>query len=762
MQYKAIGKRVPGLGTVKKARGKEVYLSDLKFPSMLHGKILRSPYPHAKILKIDASEAERLPGVFSVITADDTPKIKFSFYPHLADQLPLAEKKVCYIGDPVAAVAAVDELTAEKAIELIKVEYEKLPAIFDPEEAIKPAAPRIHEQFQNNISFHLHREFGDVDRAFKEADFVFESEYKTSKPVHCCLETRVCIAYFDASEGSLAIWASTQCPHTLREEVSRVLKLPQNKVRIIKGTMGGGFGSRTVMDMNIPIAAILSQKTGKYVKIANTREEEFEIAKTRYPYIIKLKTGVKGSGQILAREAKILVDNGAYNDKGPATLYLSTHVFSVLYAVPNIKTDAYIVVTNKQPGTAFRGFGNPQLNFAAESQMDEIAERLKIDPVELRLKNANSSEPHMTVSGAKIATCGLKECIQVIKSVKEIKVGNRKRQKGGTKRRGIGMAVFAHCGAGTRYYKFNSTNAFLKIGRDGTIFVVTPVADMGQGTKTAMAQIAAEELGVGIENISLVLDDTDIIPYDLGAFGSRETVICGNAVRDAAAKAREEVFQFAGEFLNTNPEYLKSENGVISAKDDPKKSISFSEVVERIFRRGKTISTVGHFVDTTLPTDDNLKKGTGTLFPSYTFGAHAVEVKVDVETGRIEILKVIGAYDIGKAINPTLVEGQVEGAIVQGLGFALSEDTVLENGKVVNSNFLDYKILRSADIPQIGTFIVETNDPFGPYGAKGIGEPALVPIAPAVANAIYDAIGVRIRHLPITAESVLQALRAEE
>lgn len=321
------------------------------------------------------------------------------------------------------------------------------------------------------------------------------------------------------------------------------------------------------------------------------------------------------------------------------------------------------------------------------------------------------------------------------------------------------MGVFCHSGAGTRYYKFNSTDAYVKIGRDGTVFLTTPVADVGQGTRTAMVQIAAEELGVGVDDIVLLLDDTDTIPYDLGAFGSRETVICGNAVKLAAMQAREEILQFAEGILDTEASALTIQNGLIRDRENENISIPFPDAIERIFRSGTTISTIGHFIDTTLPTDENLATGTGPLFPSYSFGAIMVEVEIDITTGQITVMRVVGAYDIGQLINPTLVEGQIEGAVVQGLGFALTEDLIEEKGSIINPDFMDYKIFTAADIPHMESLFIERDDPFGPYGAKGIGEPGLVPMAPAVANAVYDAIGVRIRDLPITPEKVCQALK---
>jgi len=514
--------------------GQSVPRKDGLIPGMLYGKVLRSPYPNARILKIDTTEAQKIPGVRGVITAKDTPGVLFSFMGR-ADKLALCEDKVRYVGDEIAAVAADTPEIAEEAVRKIIVEYKKLPTVYDPEEAMKPEALLLHEETGSNIVFETHKNFGDVDKAFKNADYIFENRYDTSKVAHCCLETRGTIALYEG--GEVTVWSPTQAPHTLRKELSLILNIPIGKVRVIRTMAGGAFGSRLVLDAKEPIAVWLAQKTKRPVKIVNTREEEFVTAKHRYPYIIYLKTGVTKEGKIIARHTRVIVDNGAYNDKGPATLNFSGVFHSVIHSVPNLKFDAYIVYTNKGMGTAFRGFGNPQLHYALETQMDIIAKKLKIDPVELRLKNVNKPG-EVASSGARISSCGLQECITTAakkfnwrEKKNSIAISNSIKSN---KRKGIGMAVMVHSGSGSRHYKYNSTDCFIKISEDGTVSVITPIPEIGQGSTTIIAQIVAEVLNISTDDIHIVSDDTNVIPFDLGVFGSRGTFVSGNAAKAAA------------------------------------------------------------------------------------------------------------------------------------------------------------------------------------------------------------------------------------
>jgi len=750
--FAVIGKNVPRIDSIPKVTGEARYTCDLKLPGMLWGAILRSPHPHAKILRVNLERAKGLTGVRAVITAEDVPQNRFSFIQALADKNIFCREEARYIGDEIAAVAAVDRDTAEEALQLIEVEYEPLPAVFDPEAAMAPDAPRVHDR-ENNIVYEFHKSFGEVDKAFELCDVVCEDRYLTHQLAHCCMETSNCIAQVDSS-GGLTLYVNTQAPHTQRQELARILGLPIGKIRVVNSNMGGGFGSKLVMDMKGPIAACLSMRTNKPVKIINSRQEEFSTAKTRYPYIMDIKVGATKEGRILSRQARVIVDNGAYNDKGPSTLSFASMMFNVLYDVPNTQFDACLVYTNKQFGTAFRGFGNPQIAFATECQLDDLAKRLKMDPIELRMKNLNKPNS-MTTHGARITSCGMQECMEV--SAKAIGWSEKRREP--KKFRGIGMANMVHSGAGSRYYGFNSNDAFVKIADDGTVTLITSALDMGQGAQTTMAQIVAEELGVKMESLKVLTNDTDLTPYDLGSYGSRATFICGNAAKLAARDARKELVFVAGEMLEANPEDLVVKNGVVHVAGSPGKSIPVAEIVQySVSKKGSSISGRGHFVDT-LASGADITAGYLTHIPTFAFATQMAEVEVDPETGKVKVLKIVAAHDTGTAINPVSAEGQIEGGVVQGFGYALMEKLSVKDGRVENISFLDYKIPNSGDIPDIETILVETEDPDGPFGAKGVGEPGLVPTAPAIVNAIYDAIGVRFKELPVTPEQVLKALR---
>jgi len=753
MTWKVIGKGLPKIDSISKVTGEAQYTVDLKLPGMLYGNILRSPLPHAKIKSIDTSRAEELQGVHAVITAKDVPLNKFSFFQWLADKTILCSDKVRYVGDEVAAVAAVDEETALEALSLINVEYEPLPAVFDVEGAMNPGAPLIHDK-EKNIGFHVERLFGDPDKAFEECDYICEDRYVTGQVSHCCLEVSNCIVKWDSS-GRLTIWTNTQAPHTQRQEIARILGIPIRNVRIINSTMGGGFGSKLVIDMKLPIAAILSKKTGCPVRIENSRVEEFSTAKTRYSYTIYVKTGAKKDGRLWAREMKVIGDNGAYHDKGPATLNFSSMMFGTLYNIPNIRYEGNLVYTNKQMGTAFRGFGNPQIAFACETQLDVLANKIGMDPLELRLRNANQPD-QMTFCGAEITSCGMKECMEA--AARAIGWEEKRRGKG---LRGVGLANMVHTGAGGRFYGYNAADAFIKLSDDGTVTLITPAQDMGQGAHTVMAQIVAEELGVNLEDINVISNDTDLTPYDLGSWGSRTTFMNGNAVLDAARNTKKEIITVASEMLEAIPDDIILEGGRVFVKGSSDQ-YSFSELADyAINRRGVPISGKGRFVDK-LPSGYTIKEGFAKNIPTFAFGTQTAEVEIDEETGEVKVLKVVAAHETGTTINTLMAEGQIEGSVVQGIGYALMEGLTLKNGKVINDGFLDYKIPTIGDIPEIETILIETNDPHGPFGAKGIGEPGLVPTAPAIANAIFNAAGIMIKELPIIPEKILKALKEKK
>ena len=748
-EFSFIGKPVERVDGRDKATGDAKFLRDLEIPGLLYGKILRSPYPHARILSIDTERAKKLSGVRSVITAAETPQIKFSYVPHLADKLPLAKDKVRFVGDEVVAVAALDEDTAEEALKLIDVAYEELPAVFSPEEALAREAPRIHDG-ETNVAMRVSRNYGNVEEGFAHCDEIFEDRFSTHRVTHCCLETRGCIASFSRS-GQLTIWSTTQTPYALRNELARILGIPSSQIRVLKTHVGGGFGSRLVMDMIEPIASLLSKQTGRPVAIFNTRKEEFEYSSVRYPFTVELKTGVSKDGTLVARKANVIMDNGAYNEKGPSTLANAAMSFVYLYRAPHVQFEGSLVYTNTLHGAAFRGFGNPQITFAMECQMDIIAERLGIDPVEIRLKNIFRSGER-TDSGAVIQSAGLSECIE--QAVRQSGWNRREAKKDG-QHVGTGMAIMIHSGGGVRVYKYNAAEAFIKVHEDGKVNVLVGVSEHGQGATTVLAQIVAEETGVPLCDISISDTDTETNPMDLGAYASRTTYILGNTVQSGAREIREQLIKTAALAVEASPRDMEIKDGMICVKGSPKHGLSVKEAIRAHYAKGLPLSGRGRFVDP-IPPDMNPATGYGDICPVYSFSCVVATVEVNPKTGDVKVLSLVSANDLGQVINRLGAEGQVEGALLQGLGFAVLEEVLHDRGKVLNGNFLDYKIPTSLDVCPMKTIMVEANEATGPYGAKGVGEAALVPVAPAIANAIYDAVGIRFKDLPFKKERIYE------
>ncbi len=754
-----IGKRIPKMDAEEKVTGKAVYIQDLKVPGMLWGKILYSPHPHARILNIDTSAAERLPGVKAVLTGYNTPLIKFGFY---KDNIPLKRNKVCSCRDEVAAVAATDPDIAAEAIDLIRVEYEILPAIFDPEEAMKEGAPIIHEDHlggnekkpTNILNLPWKLVAGDVEEARKHSDYIAEDRFKLTWVNHCCMGTSGCIAQFDPRDN-LTIYSNTQIPALAQRDYIEALAamgLEGKKARVIKAKIGGAFGSKLDTYAYEYIAILLAHKTRKPVKIIFTREEEFFATSPRQPAIIDIAQGCKKDGTLTFRDVRMVLDNGAYTSWGATTPSVMMMPISSLYKVLNVRYVAKCVYTNNTYAQAFRGYGNPQATFAIESQMDILSEMAGMDPLDFRMRNANTPG-EVTPQHFYIKTCGLSECIDAVAQKLDWRQ-NRGRRDG----RGVGMASMIHVGGGARVYKSDGCGTIIKVDDFGTVNVITGATDMGQGADTVIAQIVSEELGVRVEDIVVTHTDTDICPWDVGAHASRTTFVAGNSARIAAQKVKEQLLEVASRSLGENPENLDIRDRVIFSKVDPEKKSPLGKVLRAChYTTGGRMVMAEHFYD---PPNENLdREFKGNLSVTYAYGTHGVEVEVDRDTGQVKILKYIAAHDVGRAINPMLLEGQVYGGAAMGIGYALTEQLVLKNGKVINPDFRDYKILTAADIPNIEAVVVETDDPSGPFGAKGIGEPGLVPTAPAIANAVYDAVGVRIKDLPITPEKVLAALK---
>ncbi|MBM4348959.1 MAG: xanthine dehydrogenase family protein molybdopterin-binding subunit [Deltaproteobacteria bacterium] len=749
-KYSIVGHPVPQIDASKKARGLAEFVSDLQFPGMLYGKVLRSPHPHARILHIDTSKARRLRGVKSIVTADDTPKIPFG--PRTEDWTIFAVDKVRFIGDEVAGVAAIDEETAEEALELIQVEYEELPAVFDPIEAMQPGAPLIHDRERNIVSeFKLNR--GDVDRAFMECDVLHSERYYTNQVYQAYLEPMACVAQFNPA-GKLTLYLATQIPSMTRITYAKALGLPLEKIRVVVPYYGGAFGAK--METNLHLAgAVLSQTSGKPVRMVNSREEDFVAGNPRVPMYIDLKVGAKKDGKLLAKEVRIIGGSGARAVYSMAIVATACYRVDSLYRFEHLKTEGLTVYTNTIPTACFRGFGNAQMTFALESSLDIIAEALNMDPAELRIRNGLKTG-EMSIHGWQIGSSGLEECVRKAVGASGWREKRRKKRFA----RGVGLACCNHV-SGNRAFsrEFDGGAGIVRIGREGNVLVYHGESDMGQGQSTVFAQIVAEELGVALDRIEVAPVDTDISPFGLGSFATRGTVFGGNGVKAAAQDAKRQILEIAAELFETIPSALEIKEGKIYVKDEPDRNLSFEKVAESCMLRrgGSPIVGTGTWIpDTVLP--DPVTKY-GNIAPAYPFACQVAEVEVDTETGHVHLLHYTAAHDVGQAINPQTTEGQIHGGVAQGIGWALMENMIVEKGRVLNPDFRDYVMPGPLDLPPIQSILVEPVDPNGPFGAKGIGEPALNPSPAAVANAIYDAIGVRFTELPITPERILKGLQ---
>ena len=751
-----VGKRVPKRDAPLKATGAAVYIQDMKVPGMLYGKILYSKYPHARIVKIDTSKAETLPGVKVVLTGADVPNnFKIGF---IKDNPPLKTGKVLSTRDEVAAVAAISPAIAEEAIDLIDVEYEELSGIFDPLEAMKEGAPMVHEEFKSNV-LKMPWKFvaGDVEAAKKESAFIAEDTFSTQWVTHCCLGTSGCIASFDVN-NNLTMYSNTQIPSLAQNDYLEALKafgLKNKRVRIIQCTIGGGFGSKLDTYAYEYIAILLALKARKPVKIVFSREEEFFATSPRQCTIMKITQGCDKEGKLTFREMEMVLDNGAYTSWGATTPSVMMVPISSLYKVPNIKYIAKCVYTNNTYSQAFRGYGNPQATFAIESCLDQLAEKADIDPLEMRRLNAN--EPgEVTPQNFKITSCGMKECIDEV--AKRLDWKNKRGKHNG---KGVGMASLIHVGGAARVYKSDGCGTIIKVDDNGKVDVITGSSEIGQGSETIISQIVAEVLGISIDDINVINNDTDICPWDVGAHASRTTFVAGNSALGAAKKIKAQIMEIAAKNLSEPPEALEIKDGIIFSMNDKERNIPLGKVLRKAhYTLGGKMLVAEHFYD---PPNENFDQNfKGNLSVAYAYGAHGVEVEVDKETGQVKILNYIAAHDVGKALNPMLLEGQIYGGGLMGIGYALGERMIFDKGYLKNGTFLDYKVPTVKDAPPVQAVIVETDEQAGPFGAKGIGEPGLVPTAPAIANAIYDAIGVRIKDLPITPEKVLRALKEKE
>jgi len=759
-----VGKRLARPDVPEKVTGAAIYGADLNLPGMLIGRILKSSYAHAKIVKIDTSKARDLPGVEVVITHEDVPKLPFTRsvmaegFPEPAyeaenkDQYILSDK-ARYVGDWIAAVAAADVYTAEEALDLIEVEYEELPAVFDPEEALQPGAPVIHDRWKNNLAGRIEHPFnrGDIERAFEESDYVVEFTGRNSRQKQAHMEPDVAVARWEPN-GRVTVWSPCQNMHLAKKALARrVLGIHEGQIRWITTTVGGGFGAR--MNFNLePLAVILAKLAGKPVKVIVTREEDFCGWNSRTEQRQTIKIGLKKDGRVHALSQRILSDAGAYLSHSGSISAVNMQATLGLLRSPNLYGEAKIAYTNNPTASGMRGYGNPEGQFILQQVIDMAAEKLGMDPVEFRLKNARGvGEPSMW-EPVKLDSCNLDQCIK--KGAE--KIGWKEKWQGwgkkkvGRFRRGVGMSIMTHA-SGAGGFLLEHSNAILKLHEDGSAQLTVSPCEMGQGILGVLSQIAAEASGLRYEDIYVITGDTDITLFDIGSHASRSTYVIGNAVVDAGKKLKHILLGHAAKRLRTTPEKLDIREGRVFLKDNPEKTVSVGEVShDLIYEYG----TEGQHIIVTG------KHQSLTHCPN--FQAGFAEIEVDIETGVIKVLKFVIAHDIGRAINPQNVEGGLEGGAVQGLGYALSEDLIIDKktGQVLTDSFATYKIPSTLDIPDIEIILVEEPAPTGPFGAKGVGEPGMTNVAPAIANALYDAVGVRINSLPITPEKVLEALKA--
>jgi len=745
----AVGKSLQRIDSVDKVTGSAKYASDIKLEKMLHAKLLRSPHAHAKVNHIDTSAAEKLPGVRAFATIFEVPKVIEYWFSLRTEkkkkQMFLHDNVVRFVGDPVLAVAADDQQTLDKALSLVKVEYEALPALYDPFAAMEETDTKIHSR--GNSAFKVNKSYGCIHEGFKNADIIIENTYHTSKQKHAALEPfGTCIAHYQ-SNGKLTVYSSTQLPHWSRHYLAGALGLPLNKVRVIKPYTGGAFGGRCGLIHGLEVmCSWLSRQTRRPVRMSFSREEDFIATETRHPMTIRMKTGVTGDGIIMANDVEIISDVGGYGTHyiGVIADCLSTGVG--LYKIPNYSFSATAVFTNKSLCGAFRGYGNPQMNFAQESQMDIIAEKLGMDPLELRLKNYRELGKIDPVLNEKIRSNGLRECLE---KGAELSGWEKKRCRlpgKDSRKRGIGLSIMMH-GTGAGKALPDPASATVMINTDGSVNLMTAAADEGQGNRTVLAQIASETLGIEFEKIAVSETDTETTPIDCGTHGSRQAYSGGLAVQAAATEARKQMFDYATKELGVIGDQLRIKDGVIFDIKDQDNKILISDLMRKI--QIEDMSVCEQIIGSAT--------GVAPAMPGY-YGAIFAEVEVDTETGEVKVLKLTSAFDVGRAINPDLVEGQIIGGGVMGMGFALTENLLIEDGRIINSSFADYRLLRACDVPEIVPIIVESNEPTGPFGAKCIGEGSMVNVASAISNAICHATGVRLTDLCMAPETILQGI----
>ena len=747
--FRVLNTHIHNVDGIAKVTGRAQYTFDIKLPGMLYGKILRSPHPHAKIINIDISKAMEIPGVQAVVSGKDTLGVKQGIwrrYKDLCDEAILPVDKVRYIGEPVAAVAAVTEEIAEKALDYIEVEYEVLPPTFEPLDAIKKDAPEIHEGFERNINVTRHIEWGEVEEAFEEAEYIREDWFKCGGQAHMCMETRAAVSSYTIDK-KMTIYHSNQSPYYMQGLMAGVLGMREGDIRVLSQYVGGGFGGKFELDGAIFCSAILSMKTFKPVKIVYTREEDFIATKRRTPMFYYTRTGVKKDGTFCAREAKVFTNGGAYTGMGATALYLTGFFHSFPYRWKGYRYDGYRVYTNTLPSTSMRGFGAPQAMWCSEQQIEWIAADLGLDPIEMRRKNSHH-EGYIVPGQATIASCGIDQCYD------EIKTWIKSKGKL-PKNRSIGISACGFMSGGIFNWfdsPYSFSSAVVTVNNDGTVELHVGCQEIGQGSNTTMAIICAEALGCKVGDVKVHSGDTDHCPADLGAWGSRQTLMAGNAVKMAAESVKKQLLEFAYAQAGLNIVYdLDIKDGWVHAIARPERGENFDALVKRATRGkdGQRIMGRGYYTP----------HRKGMISPAYSYMLQGVEVEVDEETGKIRLCDSLTAHDCGQPINHLGLIGQLEGAFSMAAGYGYLEYMPFEDGKMMNPNLVDYKMIRAPEMPPANIAEIDTYEPEGPYGAKEAGEGLTNPTAAAIGNAIFHRFGVQMKECPVRPEMIVNALK---
>ena len=779
-EFQVLNTRAPRVDGPAKATGQAKYADDLSVQGMLWGAILHSPLAHARILHIDTSKALKLPGVKAVVTAKEAGLIKYGVSPARYDETLYAHEKVRYVGDEIAAVAAVDQATAQAAVDLIKVDYEELPAVFDMFEAMKDGAPQVHNEFPGNINAEVHQEFGETEAAMATADLVVDNKFLSKRQDAAFIEPPACLAVFDL-HGRLTLHASTQVPHYVMRTIAMVLQIPVGNVRVVKPYVGGGFGPKseaTPLEMS---AVLLARQTGKPVKMVASREEVFLHSRARHQFYAEMSLGLKNDGTMVALKNKALLDGGAYTSFGIATVYYSGSLLGGPYKLQAMLYDGYRIYTNKPCCGAQRGHGGVIHRAAFEQLLDEAAEKLGMDPIELRLKNI-MRRGDITVNELDMSSLGMQECIEAVRDASGWKEKKGKLPKG----KGIGSSCgFFVSGAGYPIYRSDTyhSTVVIKISEDGgTATVLTGSAEIGQGSDTIFSMMAAETLGIPFENVRIISGDTDL-SVDLGAYSSRQTLMTGHATKQAAEHVRDQIAAVLAEEMGCEASAISFSNGNVFFNGGPGNFekirtmyikehrgwtdppygdyLTFREAARLAYLKKGTLVGTGKYKPPRL--GGSYKGAAVGTSPAYGCSAQVAEVTVDMETGEITVDRVYDAHDCGFAINRTLVEGQMQGSVSMGLGECLFEEVKFDSrGRILNSSLGEYRIPTALDMPNVDPVIVESNEPNGPYGAKEVGEGAIMPTIPAILNAIYDATGIRIKELPCSSERLFMKLKEKD